>query len=153
MKVCIGGTFDKLHIGHKQLITKAIETAGKNGEVFIGITKGKILESKKNVKSFEERKKTLEKFISNKKTGNIIVIKPIMDIYGPTLKEDFDAIIVSPETKLTADKINIKRKQLGKKPLKIVMIPFVISNDGIPISSSRIKNQEIDENGQVLRRD
>ena len=55
MRVCIGGTFDIPHKGHKQLIDKAIKTAGKQGEVFIGITSGKIIENKKNIKSFKKR--------------------------------------------------------------------------------------------------
>jgi pantetheine-phosphate adenylyltransferase len=146
MKVCIGGTFDNLHKGHKKLIDKAIETAGKQGEIFIGVTTGEIIKSKKNVKPFEKRKETIENYLSHKKITNIYKIKPIEDIYGPTLDEDFDAIIVSPETQLNAEKINIKRKQKRKKPLKIVIIPFVLSDDGIPISSSRIKNKEINEN-------
>ena len=153
MKVCIGGTFNILHEGHKQLINKAIETAGKHGKIFIGITSGELIKSKINIKPFEERKKTLEKFLSQKKIQNTVEIKPIKDIYGPTLDEDFDAIIVSPETKSNAEEINKKRKQKGKKPLKIVIIPFVLSDDGTPISSSMIKNKEINENGQVLRRD
>ena len=153
MRVCIGGTFNILHEGHKQLISKAIETAGKHGKIFIGITSGGLIKSKINIKPFEERKKTLEKFLSQKKIQNTVEIKPIKDIYGPTLDEDFDAIIVSPETKSNAEEINKKRKQKGKKPLKIIIIPFVLSDDGTPISSSMIKNKEINENEQVLRRD
>ena len=61
MKVCIGGTFDKLHKGHKLLINKAFEVAGKNGSVFIGLTTGKIVENKKNVNPFQERKKRSSK--------------------------------------------------------------------------------------------
>ena len=43
MKVCIGGTFNPLHKGHKLLIDKAFEVAGKQGSVFIGITTGEIV--------------------------------------------------------------------------------------------------------------
>jgi len=153
MKVCIGGTFDILHKGHKELIIKAIKTVGKNGKLFIGIADGELIKSKKNVKLFEERKKILEDFLSQKKLDIFVEIKPIIDKYGPTLTQDFDIIVVSLETKPVADEINIKREHLGKKPLKIIVIPFVLSDDGIPISSSRIRNKEIDENGHVLRRD
>ena len=49
MKVCIGGTFNTLHKGHKELFDKAFQIAGKNGDVFIGVTKEKMLQKKKFV--------------------------------------------------------------------------------------------------------
>ena len=113
MKVCIGGTFDHLHKGHKLLINKAFEIAGKQGYVFIGITTGEIIDKKRDVKSFEERKKTVEKYLSKEKLTGRYLIKPIYNKYGPSLKEDFDAIIISPETKHTAEEINNLRKQRG----------------------------------------
>jgi len=80
-------------------------------------------------------------------------IQPLFNKFGPTLKGDFDAIVVSPETKPTAEEINKKRKQLGKKPLRIVVIPFVLSEDNKPISSSRIRQKEIAENGTMLKQE
>jgi len=141
MRVCIGGTFDTLHKGHELLIDKAFQTAGKQGSVFIGITTGEIPKTKGNIKSFEERKKTIEQYLLKK------------DKYGPSIRDEFDAIVISPETKPTAEEINDKRRQNMKKPLKIVQIPFVLANDGAPISSSRIKKKEIDENGRILKID
>lgn len=153
MRVCLGGTFDKLHIGHKELIKTAINIAGKNGKVFIGITKSTMIKSKGNIGSFEQRKKNLKEFLSENKSDAIFEIKPITDIYGPTIEQDFDVIVVSPETKPVAEKINKKRQELGKKPIKIVIIPFVVSKDGKPVSSTRIRNKEINEDGEILRRD
>ena len=49
-----------------------------------------------------------------------------------------------------AEEINIKRIKLGKKPLIIFKIPHVLAEDGKPISSSRVRNKEIDENGKML---
>ncbi len=80
-------------------------------------------------------------------------IKPIKDKYGPSIRGEFDAIVISPETKPTAEEINDKRRQNMKKPLKIVQIPFVLANDGAHISSSRIRKKEIDENGRILKID
>jgi len=48
MRVCIGGTFEFLHKGHKKLIDKAFEIAGKNGFVFIGLTTSEFTKRKKN---------------------------------------------------------------------------------------------------------
>lgn len=150
MKVCIGGTFNKLHKGHKALISKALDIAGENGFVFIGITVGKIIENKKNVSSYDFRKKEIEHFIKEKKKYLKILIEPIYDKYGPSVDGDFDAIIVSPETKKTAEEINIKRKKIDKKPLKIFQIPFILAEDKVPISSTRIFNDEINENGEII---
>ena len=153
MKVCIGGTFNQLHKGHKILIDKAIKTAGKKGYLFIGVTEGEITFTKKNVKPYEERKKAIRKYIEEKKTIPEIDIKPIADKYGPSINKDFNAIVVSPETRITAEEINIKRKKIGKKLLEIVQIPFVLADDGKPISSSRIEENEINKNGKILKID
>jgi len=151
MKVCIGGTFDILHKGHKYLISKAFEVAGKQGHIFIGITSGKFFRNKKNLKTFNERKKAVLDYISKKKTVNTVVVKPIKDKYGPSIDGDFDAIVVSPETVESAEEINRKRRGIGKKPLEIIKMPFILAEDGKTISSSRIKKGEIDINGKLLR--
>lgn len=153
MKVCIGGTFDLLHKGHKKLIDKAFEVAGKNGFVFIGITTKKITKRKKNVETIEKRQKKLKEYLIEKNFIDRALIKPINDRYGPSIEEDFDAIIVSPETFATAEEINIIRIKSGKKPLKIIKIPFILADDGKPISSTRIINKEIDKNGHILKDD
>jgi len=151
MRVCIGGTFDILHKGHKSLIDKAFQIAGKQGSVFIGITIGEIIKEKRDVNPFEKRKKTIVQYLSKKKLADRAIIKPIKDKYGPSLEGDFDAIVVSPETMKTAEEINRIRRQNGRKPLEIIQIPFVLADNGVPISSLRIKKSEIDENGRVLR--
>ena len=153
MKVCIGGTFNPFHKGHKTLIKKALEIAGKNGLVFIGITSDEMIKIKKGTRSLEERKQSMEKYLIEEKIIEKVKIKPINDRFGPSIKEDFDAIVVSPETITTAKEINKERKKIGKKPLKIIKIPFVLAEDNKPISSTRIRKGEIDENGKLIRRD
>ena len=150
MRICLGGTFDRFHKGHKALIKKAFEVAGKNGFVFIGLTKGNIIKNKKDVREYNKRKKMIENYISKCDFLIKFEIKPIENKYGPTLDEDFDAIVVSPETRKTAEEINEIRKSKGKKPLKIVEISYVLAKDGKPISSTRIINGEIDEEGNIL---
>ncbi len=149
MKVCIGGTFNQLHKGHKVLIDKAFELAGKQGSVFIGISTGEIIKEKRDTKSFEEREKAIKKYLYEKDFIKRAAVKPIIDKYGPSIEEEFDVIVVSPETRKTAEEINEKRKQKGKKPLEIIQIHFVLAQDGCPISSSRIKKHEIDEDGRL----
>ena len=119
MRVCIGGTFNQLHKGHKSLIKKAFEIAGKKGSVFIGVTSGEIIKRKEDIKSFKIRKKAIEEFLSKEKLTEEVIIEQIYDKYGPSVKEEFDAIVASPETINTAEEINKKRKRLKKKPLKL----------------------------------
>ena len=153
MRVCIGGTFNQLHAGHKSLILKALNIAGKKGSVFIGVTTGEIIKNKKNVQSYEIRKKSIEQYLWDKKLKNNVTIGSINDKYGPSIEEDFDAIVVSPATIQTAYEINKKRRKIGKKALKIVKIPFILAEDNQPISSTRIRKKEIDEVGKILKQD
>jgi pantetheine-phosphate adenylyltransferase len=150
MRVCIGGTFNILHKGHKLLIRTDVESAGEKGILFIGISTGFLIENKKNTKSYEIRKNQIENYLKNIPNKPLVIFKQISDKYGFTLLMDFDAIVVSSETKHNADAINEKRMQINKKPLKIIQIPLVTAKDGKPISSTRIFNDEIDENGRIL---
>ena len=99
MKVCLGGTFNILHKGHKLLIDEAIKTAGKEGYLFIGISKGEMNKTKKDVKPFEERKRGINSYILGKKVISEIEIGVIKDKYGPSIEEDFDHRI----TTITSD--------------------------------------------------
>ncbi len=150
MRVCIGGTFDFLHKGHKCLIDTAFSAAGNNGSVFIGITSGDINNGKEIKNSFTQRKKNVEDYLIKKNYIERAEIKPIYDKYGPSIKKEFEAIVVSPETLPVARDINEKRAQNGKNPLKILEIPLIFAKDGKKISSTRIRNKEIDKEGNVF---
>ncbi len=153
MNVCLGGTFHPFHKGHKALLRKAFEIAGPKGSVFIGLTSPSMIRKKGKIASFQMRKQSIVRFLSEEHVFQQATIQPLVNEFGPALEEDFDAIIVSPETKPTAEEINRKRALLGKTPLQIILIPFVLSEDGTPISSSRIRRNEIDENGMILKQD
>lgn len=151
-RVVIGGTFYKLHKGHRALIKKALEV----GElILIGLTTDEM--AKKMIKGhsvggFEERKRGLEKFFREVKALDRVQIFPINDPYGPTLViEDLDAIVVSPETVKRAREINSLRQKNGLKPLKIVVIKMVLAEDNLPISTKRILSGEITEEGEKIR--
>ena len=140
-KVVVGGTFDIFHQGHEALLKRAFGL----GKVIIGLTSKAMAEKMKRrkVRDFKLRKKELENFIKKEFKQKPKIIK-IEDKFGSTLKENFDFIVVSPETYKTALLINKERDKRGKKPIKIVKIKFVLARDRKPISSTRILKGEID---------
>ncbi|MBN1281026.1 MAG: pantetheine-phosphate adenylyltransferase [Candidatus Thermoplasmatota archaeon] len=150
MRVCLGGTFHPFHRGHKALLRIAVEAAGSTGSVFIGVTDDDIAKQKGITASFEKRKHDLQRFLKDLHALNQVTIQPLHDRYGPAVTGAFDVIIVSPETQPTAEEINKKRRESGRTPLQIICVPFVLAEDQQPISSSRIRNKEIDEDGRLL---
>lgn len=147
-KVIIGGTFDALHKGHICLLKKAFNL----GEVTLGLTSDKMAQriKKRKVTSFNQRKKELKDFIKKEFALNCKIVK-IEDKFGPTLKQDFDYIVVSPETYDNALLINKKRIELNKKLIEIVEIKFVLAEDKKPINASRILKGIIDKKGKLVK--
>lgn len=149
-RVAVGGTFDPLHDGHKALLMKACELS-RGGELLVGITSDEMAKNKAHeVVDYCSRHNQVMRFI--KVQGIAPVIVRLGDPYGPTIHDDFDFIVVSPETHPVALKINRIRGEKGLGQIEIVLVNYVLADDGLPISSTRIKRGEIDEHGRVLRR-
>lgn len=144
----VGGTFDRLHTGHRQLLTTAFTRAE---HVTIGLSTKELYRHKlfaQHIQSYEIRKKTLSAFLADHQWIKRSRIVPLSDIYGTSLTDStLKAIIVSEETKNNALTINSKRKGKGMSPLEIISIPLVTGNDALPISSERIRKGEIDAEG------
>ncbi|MCX9028676.1 MAG: phosphopantetheine adenylyltransferase [Candidatus Methanoperedens sp.] len=147
-RVAVGGTFDPLHDGHKALLMKAVDL-GRDGELLIGLTSDEMAKNKiHEVDDYRSRYNEVMKFIHDQ--GVIPRIVKLDDPYGPTITEDFDQLVVSPETHPIGLEINRIRSEKNMKPLKIVLVDYVLAEDGLPISSTRIRNREIDNHGKVL---
>jgi len=147
--VVTGGTFDRFHKGHELFL----ETAFKSGKrIFIGLTTPEMVHKivrQNSIWSYEKRKKVVEDFV--KKFKKEFTILPIDDQFKPaTDREDFDVIIATEETRQTCEKINEIRKSKELKPLEIVLVPYIYSDDCRIISSSRIRKGEIDREGRVF---
>lgn len=144
-KVAVGGTFDKFHNGHKKLLSTAFEIANT---IEIGVTSDAFGGLKGDIDPCEERMRNLKTFFKDK--SNFVIV-PLDDPYGTTIyDEDFDAIVVSEETEPTAIKINEIRVSKGMNPIDIVVVSFVLAYDGTPISSTRIRSGEINQNGENI---
>ncbi|MCK9567314.1 MAG: phosphopantetheine adenylyltransferase, partial [Methanothrix sp.] len=69
---------------------------------------------------------------------------------GSSIYDDFDFIVVSPETMPMAEKINRLRAKKNLKPLQISVIEYQMAQDLVRISSTRISEGKIDKHGKIL---
>ena len=146
-KVAVGGTFDKFHYGHRRLIDIAFEIGTY---VVIGVTSNEFGGIKGRIEPCNVRMSNLRSLLEKKHQN--YDIQQLNDPYGTTITDQtIDAIVVSEETEPTAFKINKIRKEKNMKPLDIVTIGMVLADDGIPISSTRIRRGEIDKMGTIIR--
>jgi pantetheine-phosphate adenylyltransferase len=150
-KVAVGGTFDKFHKGHEALIDKAFEL----GEmVLIGLTTNKMLKCHTKLfptAPYYTRKKALINYLENKGVKSAYQILPLDHPFGVTLSDsEIDALVISPETTNRAKEINTLRRERGLKPVILIIIDLVLSEDDIPISTTRINRGEIDRDGRVF---
>lgn len=150
--VVAGGTFDHLHAGHKQFLTHVVQLSK---QAFLGITSDSFASKKASIEqmqSFEERKKAVETFLSNKGALGRVHIEKIDANVIPRVWEDkpIEAIVVTEDSLPGAVALNTYRKSVGKAVLAIDVVPLVYGSDKKPISSKRLRRGEITTEGVLL---
>ncbi|CAM9395953.1 unnamed protein product [Ectocarpus sp. 12 AP-2014] len=122
--VACGGTFDRLHGGHKKLLTLAASMC-EGGTLTVGVTSDSMLKAKDNatmLSSLPERLAGVTDFLRTLNPQMRTRVEGITDPFGPpAVEEAFDAIVVSSETVLGAEKINELRGQKGFRPLAVAV--------------------------------
>ena len=148
--VAIGGTFDHLHLGHESLILRAFQYGER---VIIGVTSDEFLRrsEKSGIQRLEIRLDKLKDFlIENELIGRASLII-LEDPYGPIIRDPtIEGIVVSKETLSKAEEANRMRASKGIPQMAIHLINYVLASDKQLISSTRIRNKEIDAKGNLI---
>ena len=142
--VAVGGTFDRLHAGHRLLLAATALVA--TDKVFIGVTSDKLLSHKKNkelLQPYGIRARDAVKYVKSVNPALSVTCGPLVDPKVPPLaatEPGFDAIIVSEETVPGAEEINAVRHSLGFEPLVIVVVGLLSStSEGQKLSSTELR--------------
>lgn len=145
VRVCLGGTFDRLHVGHERLLAKAFEVGD---EVFIGLTSQAMAQRhrRRRVRPFARRKRDLEALLRRHRWKGVVA--EIIHPFGRSTERAYDAIVVSPETLSRTVAINRVRRRRGYKPLHVFTIPYAHAADGIRLTATRVAAGEIDARGR-----
>ena len=147
--VAMGGTFDVVHIGHMALLDKAFSISSK---VIIGLSSDQLAKKmgKNLTNDYIKRLSLLKSVIEKNFPNSSYEISKLENDFGPAVIEgSVKALVVSEETGDKGIRLNELRAERNLSPVRIVVVPMVLAKDGKAISTTRIKNFEIDDSGNL----
>lgn len=139
--VVVGGTFDRLHAGHRLLLTAAAWASRRR--LWIGVTSSALLKRKQYhelIASFEERRADVIAFARRAKPSlEDVLVSELVDgagasAYDPTI----EAMVVSRETAHSAHAINNTRLAAGLNRMAIILVD-VLDTKHVKLSSSALR--------------
>ena len=169
-KVAVGGTFDRMHAGHRLLLTVAALTAGRGGEVYTAVAPERMLSSKTQASLIEplsKRMYNVENYLRRAAPSVHVHVdelqSPVRGIRG---QPPVDALVVSIETASNGYKINaaraaarmaslnisaiwnlLEQRLEGLKSLAIVCVRPISGQGGNKLSSSALRSSEMSSVG------
>ena len=148
--IATGGTFDIIHRGHLTLLSDAFAISDK---IIIGLTSDELAEKKGKllINKYEKRFENLTEVISKEFPNSSFQISKLDNDFGPAvLEKGVEALVVSDETSNQGVVLKQLRAEKKMPPVKIIAVPMFLAKDGTRISTTRIKNSEIDTEGNLL---
>jgi len=150
--VALGGTFDVLHAGHQHLLSEAFKLGDT---VLIGVTSDRLvgtLHKKHQVRPFSSRVRDLRRFLKTGRWSSRARVTMLREPYGPAARrKKLQALIVSKGTLASGRRLNRLRRQSDLRPLDLHVVDLLTAADGKPISTTRVRNGEIDLQGRALK--
>ncbi|KAI4501903.1 hypothetical protein M0802_003238 [Mischocyttarus mexicanus] len=140
--VVLGGTFDRLHNGHKIFLSEAVLYSKE--KLTVGVTDTNMLTGKvlwELIEPCSKRISKVKEFLEEVDPLISYDIVPINDMYGPT-KDDptMEMLVVSEETKRGGDKVNSLRLQNNLNELVIHEVKLLFDEDHREHEESKISS-------------
>jgi phosphopantetheine adenylyltransferase/dephospho-CoA kinase len=126
-QVVLGGTFDRIHAGHKILLTTALLRC--TGKLTVGVTGAQLLKNKtlpELITPVEARIAGVKEFVHKVREDVECNAVEIQEPFGPAIVlPELECIVGSEETERGCLAINDKRRELGMNELDILLIELV----------------------------
>lgn len=141
----VGGTFEFFHIGHQKLIETGLSHCDN---IEIWVISDEIAQQKDpRISSWKERCDYIQSNLLLEDNSRVSFHK-LVDEYGvATYHDKASMIFCTSETMSNCISINRIRVESNLDELSIIEVPHVYSKDGSIISSSRIRDGDIDPEG------
>ncbi len=149
-RTVLGGTFDRLHAGHWALLRTAMR---RGDDVAIGLTSDRYIAThpkpaRERIQPYAQRRRALARWLRREYPRRRWRIVPLENGYGRSIEPGFDRLVVSAETVEGARRVNAERRRRHLPPLRVEIVPLVLADDLLPVSSHRIRQKVIDRYGR-----
>ena len=150
VRVVLGGTFDRFHIGHEALLRTAFATGDV---VAIGLTTPRFLATHPKpgadrIEPYARRRRRLSTWLRRNFPGRRYRVVRLDEPLGRSVEPGWDVLVVSADTRTGAARVNRERRRRGLPALRTVVVPLVLADDLAPVSSRRIRAGEVSRTGR-----